>query len=92
MKKVVKSKAKKTEKTGKKKKDRGIITKNMLISEVIEKYPKTIPVLINSGLHCIGCNISAFETLEQGLKVHGYSKKKIYNIVKKLNSILKRKN
>lgn len=74
----------------KKKKTKEVITKSMIISEIVEKYPKTIPVLINSGMHCIGCSISAIETLEQGFKIHGFNKKRIDEIIKKLNSIVKK--
>ena len=39
------------------------ITKDMTISEVIEKYPSTIETLLMTGVHCIGCHVSYFETL-----------------------------
>lgn len=79
-------------KTIKKKKTKEIITKNTIISEIVEKYPKAIPILINSGMHCIGCSISAIETLEQGFKVHCFNKKQIDKIITKLNSAIKKKN
>ena len=36
------------------------ITKDMTISEVIEKYPSTIETLLMTGVHCIGCHVSHF--------------------------------
>ena len=43
-----------------------LITKDMTISEVIEKYPSTIETLLMTGVHCIGCHVSGIETLEEG--------------------------
>jgi len=47
------------------------ITKSMTISEVISKYPETIPVLMKHGMSCIGCPMAMQETLEDGLSAHG---------------------
>ncbi|MDD7543041.1 MAG: DUF1858 domain-containing protein, partial [Peptoniphilaceae bacterium] len=39
-----------------------IITKDMLISEVIQKKPRTIQTLMVIGMGCIGCPSSLMET------------------------------
>jgi hybrid cluster-associated redox disulfide protein len=41
--------------------------------------------LFEAGLHCIGCHMSAYETIEQGCLAHGFSKKEIDDLIKKLN-------
>ena len=46
------------------------ITKEMTIGEVIRKYPKTVFLFIDYGLHCVGCPIAKDETIEQAAKVH----------------------
>ena len=46
------------------------ITKDMTIGEVVQKYPKTTFVFIDYGLHCIGCEAAADETVEQAAQVH----------------------
>ena len=66
-----------------------MITKDILISDLVEKYPDSIGELLDIGLHCIGCGASALETLEQGLMVHGFSQEEIEKIIEKLNQILK---
>lgn len=48
-----------------------LLHKDMLIAEVIRKKPRTIQVLMNSGLGCIGCPSSMMETVEQAAYVHG---------------------
>jgi len=61
------------------------ITKNTNILDAIESNPKIAEILIEAGLGCIGCAAAHFETLEQGLKAHGYNKKQIEEMIKRLN-------
>lgn len=49
----------------------GPITGDMMLGEAIEKYPDTAKVMFKHGLHCIGCHVSAYETIEQGAMAHG---------------------
>lgn len=48
-----------------------VITKDMVISEVIQKKPRSLQVLMSIGLGCIGCPSSLMETVEQAAMVHG---------------------
>jgi len=59
------------------------ITKDMIIEDVVRKYPKTIPVFMAHGLHCIGCHIANYETIEQGALGHGLDD--VANLLKDLN-------
>lgn len=68
------------------------ITKDMAISEVIEKYPSTIETLLMTGVHCIGCHVSYFETLEQGMKGHGMMDEEIDQVINEMNEIVKNEN
>lgn len=47
------------------------ITGKMTIGEVVEKYPQTIQIFFDLGLHCVGCFAASNETIEQGAKSHG---------------------
>ena len=53
------------------------ITKDMNFAEILEKNPDAAEVLFKSGMHCIGCGMAMFETLEQGAMVHGLDPDKI---------------
>ncbi len=64
-----------------------MITKGMTFKEVIDKYPKTIDVFLEEGLHCVGCPIAGQETIEQGCKVHGIDAEKL---IKKLNKVIRK--
>ena len=59
-----------------------LITKDMPIGEVVEKYPDTAEVMFRHGMHCIGCHVAAFETVEQGAAAHGIDSDKL---IKELN-------
>ncbi len=47
------------------------ITKEMTFSEILEKSPKAEKILLEKGMHCIGCPMAQMESLEQGCKAHG---------------------
>lgn len=47
------------------------ITKNMSITEVVSKYPETVPVFMQHGMGCLGCAAARFENIEQGALAHG---------------------
>ena len=67
------------------KKNNKVISKDMTFAEIMEKHPESVNVILESGLHCIGCGMAMYETLEQGCLAHGFSKKQIDNLIKKLN-------
>ena len=48
-----------------------MITKNMSITEVVEKYNQTVEVFMRHGMHCLGCMAARFENIEQGALAHG---------------------
>lgn len=58
------------------------ITKEMSIGEVVQKHPETVPVFMQHGLHCLGCAIASFESIEQGAQAHGMD---VEALVKGLN-------
>lgn len=69
----------------------GPINKKMIIGDVAEKYPKAVEVMFKFGLHCIGCHVSPFESIEQGSLAHGLSSKQIDEMVKEMNVKVEKK-
>jgi hybrid cluster-associated redox disulfide protein len=67
---------------------KNVITKDINISEMLEKYPQTREVLMNMGLGCVGCVASSFETLEEGLNAHELD---VDETIKKLNLVIENK-
>lgn len=48
-----------------------VITKEMSIIEVVQKYPETVEVFRKYGMGCFGCAAARFENIEQGALAHG---------------------
>lgn len=47
------------------------VTKDMVISDMININRGVIPILMNAGMHCVGCPSAQGETLEEASFVHG---------------------
>ena len=47
------------------------IEKTTKIGEIIEKEPEKADILLEAGMHCLGCPASQEETLEEACDVHG---------------------
>jgi hybrid cluster-associated redox disulfide protein len=58
------------------------ITKEMIIGEVVQKYPQTVEVFLKHGLMCFGCAVARYENVEQGAMAHGID---VERLVKDLN-------
>ncbi len=62
-----------------------MITGDETFGDVINKYPETIPVFFQFGLHCIGCHISAYESIKDGAAAHGVDAVKL---IEELNKVI----
>ncbi len=76
------------EKTDKKENTEQYVTKDMLIGEIVQKYPKAAFVMMQYGLHCVGCHVSAYETLEQGCLGHGMPEETLNDLLFDLNAFI----
>lgn len=47
------------------------ITKDMTIGQIIITNPNVAPILMDAGMHCLGCPSAQGETLEEAAMVHG---------------------
>ena len=45
-------------------------TSETSVHDLIQKWPQVIPVFIHFQMACVGCNMSAFETLEDAAKIY----------------------
>ena len=59
------------------------IDKKMTIGELLEKAPEKAEILLEIGMHCLGCPASQMETLEEACDVHGID---VNEVVEKLNA------
>lgn len=61
------------------------ISKEMKITEVVQKYPHSIDIFMKYGMGCLGCAAARFENIEQGATAHGIN---VDNLVEDLNKAL----
>lgn len=47
------------------------ITKDMTIGEILRTNPNIAPILMEAGMHCLGCPSAQAESLEEAAMVHG---------------------
>ncbi|WP_230399181.1 DUF1858 domain-containing protein [Novisyntrophococcus fermenticellae] len=55
------------------------ITKDMLIGEILRLNGGLAPILMEMGMHCLGCPASQMESLEDACMVHGVSADEMVN-------------
>lgn len=47
------------------------ITKETTIGEMLQMNPAVAPILMEAGMHCLGCPSAQAESLEEAAMVHG---------------------
>ena len=47
------------------------ITKEMTIGEILRTTPDAAEILMEAGMHCLGCPSAQGESLEEAAMVHG---------------------
>ena len=56
--------------------------KDTKIGEILEIAPEKAEILLEAGMHCLGCPASQMETLEEACSVHGID---VEDLLKELN-------
>ncbi len=68
--------------------EKGPITKDMMIGDVVGQYPQAAEVFTKYGLHCVGCHVSPVETVEQGAMGHGMPADVLDKMVAEANKVI----
>jgi iron-sulfur cluster assembly accessory protein len=63
-----------------------LITGDMVIGDVVAAFPKAAAVMLEHGLHCVGCHANAFDTVEDGARGHGMPDTEIAQMVDEINA------
>ena len=61
------------------------VSKDSMIGELLQIDEGVAPILLNIGMHCLGCPSSQMETIEQAAMVHGIDSEML---VDEINSFL----
>ena len=48
------------------------VSKDMLIGQLLQIDANIAPILMRTGMHCLGCPSSQMETVGEAAMVHGY--------------------
>ena len=67
------------------------ITEDTLIGEIVEQYPEVVEKLLSFGVHCVGCSVSPYEPLGEGLRSHGMTDGDVEQALMELNAIIEHK-
>ena len=59
------------------------VNKEMIIADMLQIDPGIAPILMASGMHCIGCRSGQGESLEQAAMVHGLDAEELVTTVNK---------
>lgn len=62
------------------------ITKDMTIGEILRVAPEVAPVLMQAGMHCLGCPSAQGESLEEAAMVHGMNIDSLMEAINALNA------
>lgn len=60
------------------------ITKDMTIGEILVTKPEVAPILMEAGMHCLGCPSAQGESLEEAAMVHGMN---IDSLMEKISAL-----
>ena len=61
------------------------VTKSTMIGELLQIDQNIAPILLNIGMHCLGCPSSQMETIEEAAAVHGIDAD---DLVEELNTFI----
>ena len=64
------------------------VTKDMTIGDVVKRFPAAAEIMLSYGLHCVGCHVNPFESIEMGAKGHGMPDETINEMIAKINEIV----
>ena len=61
------------------------INKDMIIGEIIRIDSSLVSILLDAGMHCLGCPSAQGESLEEAAMVHGMD---VNDLMSKINALL----
>ncbi|HXK52692.1 DUF1858 domain-containing protein [Candidatus Nomurabacteria bacterium] len=64
------------------------VTKETNLGELVMEYPEAAEVLLDYGLHCVGCFANTFDTIEMGAKIHGMGDEEIAELIERVNEVI----
>ncbi len=46
------------------------VTPDTNVDELITRFPRTVQIFIRHRMHCVGCEVARFESLEEACRIY----------------------
>ncbi|OIO21991.1 hypothetical protein COV61_04900 [Candidatus Micrarchaeota archaeon CG11_big_fil_rev_8_21_14_0_20_47_5] len=66
------------------------VEENTKIGELLARHPEVAAVFYEHGFACLGCQFAAYETIGEGAGAHGMDRRKMRELIKKLNETVEK--
>jgi hybrid cluster-associated redox disulfide protein len=67
------------------------IARDMMLGDLVQDHPEAAMLMAKRGMHCVGCGMAAWETIEQGARAHGMSEEDIDKLIEEMNKLAGKK-
>lgn len=61
------------------------VTKDTNLGDIAKSYPAAANIMLEYGLHCVGCFANAFDTIETGARIHGMTDDEVQEMIERIN-------
>lgn len=68
--------------------NRVTVTKDTNLGELVKSYPQAGPLLLEYGLHCVGCFANTYDSIEMGARVHGMTDEEVEEMIGRVNDLI----
>ena len=65
------------------------IKRDQNLGEIAQKHPEAAKVMLEYGLHCVGCFANRFDSVEVGAKLHGMSDSDVDEMLEEINQAVR---
>ncbi len=66
------------------------IKREQNLGELAAKHPEAAKVMLEYGLHCVGCFANRFDSVENGAKLHGMSDQEVDEMLEEINQAVEK--
>jgi hybrid cluster-associated redox disulfide protein len=65
-----------------------VVTRDSNLGDIAKTYPQAAAVMLEFGLHCIGCFANQFDTVEMGARIHGMTETEVDEMLQRINEAI----
>lgn len=65
-----------------------VVTRDSNLGDIAKSYPQAAAVMLEYGLHCVGCFANQFDTVEMGARIHGMTETEVDEMLQRINEVI----